>query len=53
VAPGLIDWLVSRMERSSAAAEATVAALDRAALAGRRPLTARLAAQVLHADRAS
>ena len=53
VAPGLIDWLVSRIERSSAAAEAVVAALDRAALAGRRPLTARLAAEVLQSRRGS
>jgi chromosomal replication initiation ATPase DnaA len=51
VAPGLIDYLVSRVERSAAAAEAVVAALDRAGLAGRRPLTARLAAEVLAAER--
>jgi chromosomal replication initiation ATPase DnaA len=49
VAPGLIDYLVPRIERSSAAAEAVVAALDRAGLAGRRPLTPRLAAEVLQA----
>lgn len=53
VAPGLIDYLVPRIERSSAAAEAVVVALDRAGLAGRRPLTPRLAAEVLHAGRAS
>ncbi len=34
VPPGLIDYLVPRIERSSAAAEAVVAALDRAGLAG-------------------
>lgn len=51
VGPGLIDYLVPRIERSSAAAEAVVAALDRAGLAGRRPLTPRLAAEVLQADR--
>jgi chromosomal replication initiation ATPase DnaA len=51
VAPGLVDYLVSRVERSSAAAEAVVAALDRAGLAARRPLTARLAAEVLAAER--
>lgn len=51
VAPGLIDYLVPRIERSSAAAEAVVAALDRAGLAGRRPLTPRLAAEVLQAGR--
>lgn len=47
VAPGLIAYLVSRMERSFAAAEALVGALDRAGLAGHRPLTPRLAAEVL------
>ena len=51
VPPGLIDYLVPRIERSSAAAEAVVAALDRAGLAGRRPLTPRLAAEVLQAER--
>ena len=51
VGPGLIDYLVPRIERSSAAAEAVVAALDRAGLAGRRPLTPRLAAEVLQTDR--
>lgn len=53
VGPGLIDYLVPRIERSSAAAEAVVAALDRAGLAGRRPLTPRLAAEVLQAERGS
>jgi chromosomal replication initiation ATPase DnaA len=47
VAPGLIRYLLSRMDRSFAAAEALVAALDRAGLARHRPLTARLAAEVL------
>lgn len=51
VAPGLIDYLLPRIERSSAAAETVVAALDRAGLAGRRPLTPRLAAEVLQAGR--
>ena len=50
VAPELIGYLVSRMDRSFAAAEALVAALDRAGLAGRRPITARLAAEVLFGD---
>jgi chromosomal replication initiation ATPase DnaA len=47
VAPGLIDYLVSHIDRAFAAAEAAVATLDRAALARHRPLTARLAAEVL------
>lgn len=50
VGPGVIQYLVSRMDRSFAAAEALVAALDRAGLAGRRPVTARLAAEVLFND---
>lgn len=50
VGPGVIQYLVSRMDRSFAAAEALVAALDRAGLAGRRPVTARLAAEVLCGD---
>ena len=47
VAPDLVQYLVPRIERSFAAAEAVVAALDRAGLARRRPVTARLAAEVL------
>jgi chromosomal replication initiation ATPase DnaA len=47
VAPDLVRYLVGRMERSFAAAEATVTALDRAGLARHRPVTARLAADVL------
>lgn len=47
VAPDLITWLLSRMERSFTAAERLVDRLDRAGLAQRRPLTARLAAEVL------
>ncbi|HRO10651.1 DnaA/Hda family protein [Amaricoccus sp.] len=50
VEPGLIRWLVSRMDRSFAAAERHVAALDRAGLARQRPITARLAAEVLFGD---
>ena len=48
VAPDLIRYLLARMERSFAAAEALVAALDRAGLSRHRPITARLAAEVLH-----
>ena len=47
VAPDLIRYLLARMERSFAAAEALVAALDRAGLSRHRPITARLAAEVL------
>lgn len=47
VGPDLVAWLLGRIDRSFAAAEATVAALDRAGLARRRPVTARLAAEVL------
>ena len=50
VAPELIRYLVSRMDRSFAAAERLVADLDRAGLAGHRPITARLAAEVLFGD---
>ncbi len=50
VGPGVIQYLLTRMDRSFAAAEAMVAALDRAALAGRRPVTVRLAAEVLFDD---
>jgi chromosomal replication initiation ATPase DnaA len=50
VAPDLIGYLVSRMDRSFAAAEALVAELDRAGLARHRPITARLAAEVLRAE---
>ncbi|MFO1209576.1 MAG: chromosomal replication initiator DnaA [Amaricoccus sp.] len=47
VAPDLIRLLLGRMERSFAAAEAMVAALDRAGLARHRPVTARLAGEIL------
>jgi chromosomal replication initiation ATPase DnaA len=47
VAPALIPYLVTRMERSLAAAAALVAALDARALAERRPVTRALAAEVL------
>jgi chromosomal replication initiation ATPase DnaA len=50
VGPGLIRYLLGRMDRSFAAAEALVAALDRAGLARHRPITARLAAEVLASD---
>jgi chromosomal replication initiation ATPase DnaA len=47
VAPSLIDYLLARMDRSFAAAERTVAALDREGLARQRPITPRLAAVLL------
>jgi chromosomal replication initiation ATPase DnaA len=45
--PGLPAYVAARIERSFAAAEAAVAALDAASLAQRRPITRRLAAEVL------
>lgn len=47
VSPGLIRWLVRRMDRSFATARRVVAALDAAALATRRPITRALAAEIL------
>jgi len=47
VAAEVVDYLLPRMERSLAAAQDLVAALDRAALAGRRPITVALARTVL------
>ena len=47
VAPELITWLVQRIERSFAGAEAAVQALDAQALARKRPITRALAAEVL------
>lgn len=47
VAPDLVRYLLTRMDRSFEAAEALVAALDHAALARRRPVTQRLAAELL------
>lgn len=50
VTPDLVQFLLTRMERSLAAAEDLVTALDRAGLATRRPVTARLAAELLRRD---
>jgi hypothetical protein len=50
VAPGLVRYLVSRMDRSFAAAERLVGDLDRAGLARHRPVTVRLAGEVLFGD---
>lgn len=47
VAPELIGYLLPRIERSFAGAQRVVALLDRLALAQRRQVTARLAAEVL------
>lgn len=49
VAPGVVDYLVLRMERSFAAAGRIVAALDAEALARSRAITVPLAAEVLAA----
>ncbi len=45
--PGVVHYLVSRMERSAEVARRLVAALDRRALAERREIDRRLAADVL------
>lgn len=47
VGDGLIRYLLARMDRAFAAAEALVDRLDRAGLARGRPVTVRLAAEVL------
>lgn len=47
VRPGVIAYLVSRIERSFAAAAAVAAQLDEAALAAARPITVKLAREVL------
>ncbi len=47
VAPGVIGFLVRRMERSFAAAGALAEALDRLALGAKRPITVALARRVL------
>ena len=47
VVPGLIDYIMPRMERSMAGAAFAVDALDRAALAERKGVTRPLAAKVL------
>lgn len=48
VGDDVIPYLLARMERSCAAALAMVAALDRAALAGQRPIGLALAREVLN-----
>jgi chromosomal replication initiation ATPase DnaA len=47
VTPELIDYLLPRIERSFAGAQAVVARLDQMALARRRPVTVRLAMELL------
>mgnify|MGYP002620934484 FL=1 len=47
VTPQLIDFLLARMERSLAQARRMVAALDRRALALKRPVSRQLAAEIL------
>lgn len=44
---GLIDWLVLRMDRDLGLARRLVAAMDRSALADKRPITRRIAAELL------
>jgi len=45
--PDVISYLVARMDRSFDAARDLVAAIDREALARKRPVTRKLAAEVL------
>ncbi len=47
VAPGVIDYLTVRMERSFLTAQALVAWLDRTALVRKKPITTRLAMEIL------
>jgi chromosomal replication initiation ATPase DnaA len=47
VSPALVSYIVARMDRSFAFAGELVAALDRASLAGKKPITKRLAGRVL------
>lgn len=47
VPPGLIDWLVTRMERDLGTARRLVAAIDRAAMARQGPVTRKIAADLL------
>jgi chromosomal replication initiation ATPase DnaA len=51
ISEDLIAYLLLRIERSFAAAQDIVAALDRAALAGQRAVTVRLARDLLNQDR--
>ncbi|MGE4611774.1 MAG: DnaA/Hda family protein [Paracoccaceae bacterium] len=50
VSPDLINYLLSRIDRSFASAKATVEALDRAGLSRKRAITPRLAGEVLRAQ---
>lgn len=47
VSAGLIDWLVLRMDRDLGLARRLVAAMDRAAMARKGPVTRRIAADLL------
>jgi chromosomal replication initiation ATPase DnaA len=51
ISEDLIAYLLPRIERSFAAAQAIVAALDEAALAGQRAVTVRLARDIINRDR--
>jgi chromosomal replication initiation ATPase DnaA len=51
ISEDLIAYLLPRIERSFAAAQMVVAALDEAALAGQRAVTVRLARDILNRDR--
>lgn len=47
VPPGMIDWLVMRMQRDLGTARRLVAAIDRAAMAKQGPVTRKIAADLL------
>ena len=47
VPAGLIDWLVLHMDRDLGLARRLVAAMDRAAMADKSPITRRIAADLL------
>lgn len=47
VSPSVVDYLIARIERSHAAAMTVVAALDRLSLTHKRPISVRLASEVL------
>jgi DnaA regulatory inactivator Hda len=50
ISEDIIAYLLPRIERSFAAAQAIVAALDQAALAGQRAVTVKLAREILNRD---
>ena len=47
IGPDVVHYLTQRLERTFAAAEAAVSALDRASLEGKRPVTVPLAGEIV------